>query len=237
MKYQGDIEKESNAKIYSNTGNRDVLQLVPVNAKYILDIGCGDGSLARLLVKQNCIVDGITLSEIEREEAAKSMRKVCVHNAENGLPFEGLELYDVIICSHVLEHICYPQKLMNDMHRLLRSGGIIIVALPNIMHYSSRWSLMKGNFNYQDAGLWDYTHFRWYTFETGKQLLEQNNFTVVKATVTGDLPINSFFKKVFSVRISQLIFSYLIKFSKGFFGYQLLYTAVKKTLPIKTTRE
>ncbi len=214
--------------MYSNTGNEDVIGLVPAAAKYILDIGCGDGSTARILVKRNCVIDGITLSENEKAIAQKSMRNVYVHNAENGLPFSGSELYDAVICSHVLEHICYPEKLLNDIYRLLKKDGVLIVALPNIMHYRSRWSLCRGNFNYRDAGLWDYTHFRWYTFDTALKLLQQHGFNVEVATATGDLPLNSLFKKIFPVALSKTIFSGLVKISKGFFGYQLLYRAVKK---------
>lgn len=189
MQGQSIIREQSKEKVYSNKGNTDVLNLIPAVAKYILDIGCGDGSNALLLVERNCIVDGITLSEREKLEAAKIMRQVFNHNAENGLPFDGSNLYDAVICSHVLEHICYPQQLMNDIYRVLKPNGVLIVALPNIMHYSARWSLMKGDFKYEDAGLWDYTHFRWYTFKTGRQLLEQHRFKVEIATVTGELPL------------------------------------------------
>ena len=223
-----EITKESKQKIYSNKGNTDVLQLVPPSAKEILDIGCGDGSNARLLIKQNCIVDGITISETERAEAKKVMRNVHVHNAETGLPFEGENLYDVVICSHVLEHICYPSKLMEDINRVLKVGGVVIIALPNLMHYRSRLKLMVGNFNYQEAGIWDYTHFRWYTFATAQDLLRQHGFTIDVATVTGELPLNSLFKKIFPGKIRRGIYSLLLKISKGLFGYQLLYRATKK---------
>ena len=90
---------------------------------------------------------------------------------------------------------------------------------------------MKGNFIYQDAGLWDYTHFRWYTFNTGIQLLQQTGFKVELATVSGDLTLNSFFKKIISANTREFLFSLLIKISKGFFGYQLLYRAVKINEP------
>ncbi len=223
-----DITKESRQKIYSNSGNRDVLDLVPASAKHILDIGCGDGSNAKLLVKQGCIIDGITISETEKAEAQKVMRNVLVHNAENGLPFEGEQLYDVVICSHVLEHICYPARLMDDIYRVLKNDGVLIVALPNLMHYGSRWQLIKGNFNYKNAGIWDYTHFRWYTFKTAQGLFKEHGFLIDTATVTGEVPLNSIFKKLLPAKLNQFFYSLLIKISKGFFGYQLLYRVVKK---------
>jgi len=222
-----EIITASSEKVYSNAGNMDVLSLVPEDAKYILDVGCGDGFNARLLRKRNCIIDGITLSEKEKEVAEKVMRRVFVHNAEKGLPFEEPGLYDVVICSHVLEHICYPHQLMNDILRVLKPGGVLIIALPNIMHYRWRWELIKGNFNYQDAGTWDYTHVKWYTFNTAKQLLLQHHFKIDIATVTGSLPLNSVFGKILPAGFQKSIYSLLIKISKGFFGFQLLYRAKK----------
>ena len=220
--------KESKEKVYSDSGNMNVISLVPPGAKYVLDVGCSDGFNARLLSERNCIVDGITISEKEKEGAEKTMRQVYVYNAENGLPFTGSDLYDVVICSHVLEHICYPQQLMNDIHRVLKPGGVLIVALPNLLQYRSRWSLMMGNFNYEETGIWDYTHVKWYTFNTAKQLLLQHHFTIDIATVTGELPLNSIFKKILPAGLRKMIYSLLIKISKGFFGFQLLYRAVKK---------
>ncbi|MEJ7587811.1 MAG: class I SAM-dependent methyltransferase [Ferruginibacter sp.] len=219
--------KESKQKIYSNTGNINVLNLVPQGAKYILDIGCGDGSNARLLIKRNCIVDGITISENEKAIAMAVMREVYVHDIEYGLPITENSIYDAVICSHVLEHICYPEQLMKDIHRVLKKNGCLIVALPNIMHYKSRWLLMKGNFNYKDAGIWDYTHFRWYTFETARQLLQDYNYEINLATVTGKIPLNSVLIKLLSPRVINYIYSFIIKISKGLFGYQLLFRAVK----------
>jgi 2-polyprenyl-3-methyl-5-hydroxy-6-metoxy-1,4-benzoquinol methylase len=219
--------KKSNEKVYGNDGNADVLSLVPPEAQYILDIGCGNGAIAKKLYATGCVVDGITISEQEKDQARHFMRQVFVQNVEIGLPMEGLDLYDTVICSHVLEHICYPQKLLQDIKRVLKKNGSLIVALPNLMHYKSRIQLMKGNFNYAETGIWDYTHFRWYTFQTARQLLEQNHFSIELATVTGDLPFNSLFKKILPHRISKAIFGLLIKISKGFFGYQLLFVAKK----------
>ena len=220
--------KQSNEKVYSNEGNPDVVGLLPAEARYILDIGCGDGSNARLLCARNCVVDGITISEAEKKEAGKIMRQVWVHNLENGLPIEGDKLYDAVICSHVLEHICYPEQLMNDIHRVLKDGGCLIVALPNLMHYTSRWQLIKGNFNYTPSGIWDYTHFRWYTFTTAKQLFTTHGFAIATATVTGELPLNSLFKKILPSGFRKFLYTRLISISKGFFGYQLLYRVIKK---------
>lgn len=214
-------------KSYKNSGNEDVLKWLNKTGR-VLDIGCGAGDNAKVLKPLGYEIDGITISETELKEALPFLRKGFLFNLENGLPEEVKnEQYDYVICSHVLEHICYPENLLRDIKNCLSKDGILIVALPNLFHYKSRIELIKGNFNYAPSGIWDNTHFKWYTFLTGKSLLENNGYLIVNATVTGDLPGNSFFSKIFSQNVSQKIFDILKKISKGLFGFQLLYIAKK----------
>lgn len=210
-----------NKKVYKNNGNQAILQYIPNNCK-VLDIGCGAGDNAKILISRGCIVDGITLSIDEATITTPILNKCFVYNLENGLPPEVHEHYDVVLCSHVLEHIFYPQKLLNDIHAILNPSGILIVALPNIMHYRSRWELVKGNFNYMDSGIWDNTHVRWYTFKTGIELFENNGYFIKKATVDGEIPFLTFFKFI-PHWIRKKILSALKYISKGFWGYQLIY--------------
>jgi 2-polyprenyl-3-methyl-5-hydroxy-6-metoxy-1,4-benzoquinol methylase len=220
--------KQSIDKVYLNSGNQDVLKLVTKPGSIILDAGCGGGVLAKILSSIGHVVDGVTISADELAIAKPFVRNVYLHNLEAGLPLElAPNQYDCVICSHVLEHIVYPEKLLADIYKVLKPGGLLIVALPNIMHYKSRMKLMSGNFDYQDAGIWDYTHVKWYTFKSAKQLLLNAGFTVELATVTGELPLNSLFSKILPASLCTGLFNLLTKVSKGFFGYQLLFTARK----------
>lgn len=218
--------RTSDAKVYSySKGNPYVINLVPPAAKYILDIGCGAGDTGEMLMQQGFIVDGITLSDEEKAVAGKVLRNVYVHNVEQGLPADLQQQYDVVILSHVLEHICYPQRLLSDVRRHLSPGGIIIVALPNLMHFNSRWKLTMGNFKYEEYGIWDYTHFRWYTFQSAQQMLRENNFTVEKADVSGWIPFEHRLKKITPAGLRNGLFRILKNISPGLFGFQLLYVA------------
>src|SRR4051812_4620430 len=189
--------RNSTEKVYQyRKGNPYVISLVPKEAKYILDIGCGAGDNGEILKDMGYVVDGITISEEEKAVAGRIMRNVYVHNVENGLPKDINGKYDVIILSHVLEHICYPQTLLKDIQGILNPGGFLIIALPNLMHFRSRWQLLRGNFNYQEYGIWDYTHFRWYTFRSARKMLEQAGYTVEQADVSGEIPFEHRLKKV-----------------------------------------
>jgi len=218
--------RTSAGKVYSyKKGNPYVIGLVPEQAKLILDIGCGAGDTGSILMEQGYTVDGITISEEEKQEAGQVLRNVYVYNVEQGLPPEMKEQYDVVILSHVLEHICYPQKLLKDVQSRLKPNGILIVALPNIMHFNSRWKLTKGNFKYEEYGIWDYTHFRWYTFKSAQQMLKDNNYTIEKADVSGWIPFDHRLKKITPAGLRNGLFNMLKKISPGLFGFQLLYVA------------
>jgi 2-polyprenyl-3-methyl-5-hydroxy-6-metoxy-1,4-benzoquinol methylase len=221
--------KLSQDKIYTNSGNKDVISLIGQEGKNVLDIGCGSGSVARVLTPIGKVVDGITISQSELEEAKKVLRNGYIYNLENGLPPEIAENeYDYVICSHVLEHIAYPEKLFTDIKRVLKKDGYLIIALPNVFYYLYRWQLLKGDFKSEEAGIWDYTHLRWYSFKTGKELLIKNQFEMELATVTGDLPFSSILKYILPAGLRQLLYRCLTGISKGFFGYQLLYKARNK---------
>jgi methionine biosynthesis protein MetW len=218
--------RNSTEKVYQyRKGNPYVIGMVPKDAKYVLDIGCGAGDNGEILRDMGYVVDGITISEEEKSVAQKIMRNVYVYNVEKGLPKEITGRYDVIILSHVLEHICYPQELLKDIHSILNPGGSLIIALPNLMHFRSRWQLMKGNFNYQEYGIWDYTHFRWYTYSTGKKLLEDAGFKVETTDVSGEIPFEPKLKKVMPGGLRRGIYKMLKGISPGLFGFQLLYLA------------
>lgn len=177
-------------KVYVNAGNAEVLRVVPLHVSTVLDVGCGAGGNARVLAQQGKIVDGITLSEDEAKVVAPSMRHVWIYNLENGLPpAVQPEAYDCVICSHVLEHIVYPEKLLSGIRACLRPNGVVVVALPNLLYHWHRLDLLRGRFEYSTEGTMDNTHVRWYTFTSAQKLLAKHGFRVDDAFVEGRFPI------------------------------------------------
>ncbi|MGF1500128.1 MAG: class I SAM-dependent methyltransferase, partial [Elainellaceae cyanobacterium] len=94
-------------KSYKNKGNLPVLNRMPETARTVLDVGCGAGDNARLLKERGLVIDGITLSEEEAAASREFCRQVWIFNLEDGLPPEVTDRYDAVICSHVLEHVCW----------------------------------------------------------------------------------------------------------------------------------
>ena len=211
------------SKIYRNQGNPEVLKRVPAQASRILDIGCGAGDNAAQLKGKGASIDGLTLSEDEAVLAREVCENVWIHNLEAGLPDAVEGPYDAAICSHVLEHICWPEKLLAGVRRVLRPDGRLIVALPNMLTARNRFRIMLGQWNYTRSGLMDNTHFRVYTFKTAQEMLRKNGFELVEATATGALPIPGWGRLPKSIRGG--IDGAATWLAPGFIGHQLLYVA------------
>lgn len=204
----------------------EIIDNVPINVKSILDVGCGWGDMGGILSGKGYEVDGITLSAEEAEHARLLLRTVYIHNLESGLPM-GIPAYDLVVCSHVLEHIAYPGPLLKAIGKCLNPEGRMLVALPNIMHYQSRFELVRGNFLSRESGIWDNTHLRWYTYRSARQLLVDNGFRVERAWVAGDIPFMRAMHVIPSA-VRRVVFKGLTTISKGLFGQQLLFQATVK---------
>ena len=169
--------------------NKPVFQQIPQQAKRILDIGCGSGNLSQAIKqKLNCEVVGITYSEDEANLASQFLNNVIIVDI-NELDTSTLGEFDCIICSHILEHLYNPEKLLIKLHNNLSKEGKLIVALPNILFFKQRWEFIKGNFKYTDGGLMDKTHFRFFDWETAYQLLIETNWHVTERLADAYFPL------------------------------------------------
>jgi SAM-dependent methyltransferase len=203
-------------------GNPRVLSLVPETARTVLDVGCGTGQNAMHLHARGMIIDGVTLSTVEADAASAYCRHVHVWDLEQGLPSLGSDTYDVVICSHVLEHICFPSKVLRDIRKVLQPEGQLIVAIPNLLFYKNRLTLLRGKFEYQPSGIMDDTHFRWYTYASTQRLLERHGFQRLAAFAEGSFPI-PFLRRHIPEPVVREIDQVASRMAPGLFGYQLLF--------------
>jgi 2-polyprenyl-3-methyl-5-hydroxy-6-metoxy-1,4-benzoquinol methylase len=210
---------------YAGESSAAVLRRVPADAVRILDVGCGGGGNARVLSRRGQSIDGITRSAQEFVIAQGVCTNVYAHDLETGLPpMPANQLYDAVICSHVLEHIVEPQALLTAIRAHLAPSGVLIVALPNLMFWRSRIRLMAGDFEYTESGLMDRTHVRWYSFASARRLLERHGFCVVEAVAEGGLPLGPL-RRVLPKWLLVTLDRAACSLAPGLFGYEMLYVA------------
>lgn len=174
---------------YKNSGNTKLLDLLFGPPGRVLDCGCGAGDNARILSKRGWRVTGVTIDPRERDAARDYCEEVHLADLEKGIPAEIEGTFDVVLASHVLEHLARPEGLLHDARQRLRSAGLLAVALPNVAHYRQRLSMLRGKFNYTETGLLDRTHLRFYTYTTAIQLLEENGYEALITVADGSFPL------------------------------------------------
>jgi SAM-dependent methyltransferase len=154
----------------------------------LLDCGCGAGDNARLLAALGWRVTGVTIDVKERDAALPFCDEVIIADLEFGLPDEVPERFDVVLMSHILEHLARPGQLLADIHGRLGQAGVAAVAIPNVLHYHQRLQFLRGSFTYQEDGIMDRTHLHFYTYTTARELLEKHGFQIIAAVPDGGLP-------------------------------------------------
>jgi SAM-dependent methyltransferase len=202
--------------------NSTVLEKVPKTARRILDFGCGTGMLGAAIKDQMaCEIVGVTFSEGEAAEAAKRLDRVLVDNLDTFTAPPDLGTFDVVICSHILEHLRELQRLLGIARRLMTPGGSLIVALPNVLHWKQRLLLLRGHFKYTEGGIMDSTHVRFFDWDTARALVSDSGFELREATSEGNFPI-PFVRRVLPKAIAASVDRMFTRAFPGLFGAQFL---------------
>ena len=162
--------------------------LVPPGSR-VLDVGCGTGSVSRIIADaRNARIVGIEPNP--HRAAAARARGLEVHEEPfNPAILQRLEPFDVVIFADVLEHVVDPGSFLQWARRALVAGGRVIASVPNVAHWSVRLDLLRGRFNYQPVGILDSTHLRWFTGESVKSLFESNGQRVISLQHTAGVAL------------------------------------------------
>jgi O-antigen biosynthesis protein len=137
----------------------------------VLDIGCGQGRFGKVLKKRECTVYGIDYDQNAIEYAKNSgyyndvfIMDITDDNYDERSTINKLvNQVDVILMSDILEHVPDPTKILLKYSRFLKEEGIFLISVPNVAHIDILLNLMNDKFNYQDIGILDNTHLKFFT--------------------------------------------------------------------------
>lgn len=104
---------------------------------HLLDFGCGVGDFLHYAQQKGCEIMGCDMSEDARKFASEKLGKTVVTPEEIfALPHST---FDVITMWHVLEHIDNLKYQTEQLHRLLKDNGRLVIAVPNFMSYDAQY--------------------------------------------------------------------------------------------------
>lgn len=146
----------------------------------VLDIGCGNGSMAKLFVERGCTVVGV-------DPSAQGI----AHARQRGLPntrFEqslataalidelGEAPFDIVVSTEVVEHLYAPRDWAACSFRALRPGGSLICSTPYHGYFKNVALAVTGKLDNHFTVLWDGGHIKFWSPRTLAKLLTEAGF-------------------------------------------------------------
>jgi len=162
--------------------NEDLLALIPPNARHVVDVGCMHGALVRAYRQRrpDANTTGIDVNPAYADAAAAWCTRTLAANIEALDDAQFAELFpsDCWVFGDCLEHLVDPWRVLRRVRGSIDSDGCLLVCLPNAQHWSVQWRLATGQFRYEDSGLMDRTHLRWFTRITMLEMFQQAGWSV-----------------------------------------------------------
>lgn len=184
------IHVHENRYEYLEEINEGILRCVPLadgDSPLVLDVGCGSGALSEAISGLGYRVWGVESNPEASARAACRIEKVVgldLRQVDEVREATSDVRFDILVFSDVLEHLYDPYSALKEYLELLPPGGLVLVSLPNAAVWSNRLRLLFGDFDYDDTGVRDRTHVRFFTFKSARRMVEAAGCDIVRIDFT-----------------------------------------------------
>lgn len=165
---------------YYHNERSDLLPLVPEGIRRTLDVGCSSGAFAALL-KEKRGVEAWGVEEVPEVAALAEPRldKVLVGQFEAVYDQLPRGAFDLVSFNDVLEHMAWPDRVLEQTIPLLSPTGCVVASIPNVRYWHNLYHLwVEQDFNYEDSGIRDRTHLRFFTKKSALRMFETCGYDV-----------------------------------------------------------
>jgi SAM-dependent methyltransferase len=160
----------------------DLLPLIPLSARTILDVGCGSGTLAAAYRPLNpkARLLGIDVDPAAAALAAPHLHQVATMDVEAGplLPFDVPEGIDCIIYDQILQHLRDPWALLHRHAEALSPDGVMLICVPNIEYWRVAERLLRGTWQDSEGEDQHHRQLRWFNLDSMRENLIHAGLTL-----------------------------------------------------------
>ena len=87
--------------------------------------------------------------------------------------------FDLLVFADIIEHVARPLDVLVRWLPLLNDNGYVVASLPNIRHFTvSLPLLLLGQWDYQDRGILDESHLRFFTRRSARKLFDDAGLSI-----------------------------------------------------------
>lgn len=189
----------------------------------LLEIGCGQGLLAK-----SCADMPVKVSGIDKISAPTnhSMEKYYQADLEtDDLPVDPLS-YDMVVMMDVIEQLAAPEKFLLKLRNETTAdlvgakAPVIVISTPNVAFASLRLGLLFGRFNYADRGILNINHKRLFTSASLRQTLVDCGYEIEDWRAVGP-PFELVLKGKLGTELSRVC-DVLARAFPNLFGFQFI---------------
>lgn len=174
--------------VYNFNERRSMLPFVPFGAS-VLEVGCGRGGFGLGLRRDRGVTRsvGIEIDPSAAEEAREYYDEVLCGPYPDAVAGRA-EKFDCVVFNDVLEHMVDPWEALVQAKSLLAPGGLVVASIPNVRMLEVSLGLLRGNWQYEDQGVLDESHLRFFTRRSILQMLARTDYELVSICPINPLP-------------------------------------------------
>jgi SAM-dependent methyltransferase len=185
----------------------------------VLDVGCGMGEFLVLLRELGFEAEGVEGNQEQSEQVRSLGFSVHTVDLEEGLPYPE-RVFVLVSCLELIEHIALAEPLLEDIHRVLKPGGHLLLTTPNFSFLNNRFHYLFGR-----GPLNEGIHLRYFHRNRLLSLLDKAGFEVVAKNSFGPVPLRS----SLAIRLGRECPLWRVPgWLEGLLAYDFIYLGVKR---------
>jgi SAM-dependent methyltransferase len=224
-KYFDDIDTISESDNYFLPVLKDVASMVNLQTSKVLDVGCGTGLFMSPFISWGCKdiygVDGPTDCADRATKRGYKEVKFVDDLCEDRLPYDD-NSFDLVVCKDVFEHLLNPVHSLDEIRRVLKPGGHLLLHVPNHFPLYGRVKFLFTNnldtFSFfPGSSRWTFPHIRFYEHQDSVKLLADKGM-VMATDLSCHFPVVPFLVRfsIFKSFCKGLVKKYPNQFAGGF---------------------